>query len=287
MEPFKKIGHIRLAKLNNAEYAEFSKNTFLNVMQASYPKLGIPKELFNGYSANIQLLSDIVSQSHISNETARIAEANAACDHIIIFLLGLIDGGHYSPIAADREAYVTLANVVKPYRGMQRLPQRQQIAQTRGLLKDLEKEANFALVVKLGLEPTFRALEKANDDFEVLLGTRADEQIAAELPTGVAVRADLDMQYDQLMTLAQSTHVLTPSEETATFIGRQNKLIHDTNAAFNQRMGLYEYWKKKKEEETGAGDGGETGGEDPAEVLYEAEALSDAEVAILDTVGKH
>ena len=61
------------------------------------------------------------------------------------------------------------------------------------------------------------------------------------------VRMELDMQYDDLVTIAFVTSVATPSKEATDFVVYMNKLIADTNAAYNQRIAQS---GKKKEEDT-------------------------------------
>lgn len=58
---------------------------------------------------------------------------------------------------------------------------------------------------------------------------------------------ELDMQYDDLVTIAFVTSVATPSKEATDFVVYMNKLIADTNAAYNQRIAQS---GKKKEEDT-------------------------------------
>lgn len=247
-----KIDHIRLSKLNNAEYAEFLQTVFTNMItMGGYLKLGLTQPLWQAFGAKKQLMIDIVSQSRVSDETAKIADADAACEHALRYLLGVISDGRYSPIENDRKDFQTLYNLTKPYRGIQSLPQRQQIAQTRGLVIDLGKEQYVPMVTKLGLGQAIQVLDRANEEFDVLLNTRAGEQLADALPAAKAVRAELDALYDEMMSLVFVTSVSAPTEFTEQFVAAQNKLIHDTNAAYNLRMGLHDYWKKKHDAESG------------------------------------
>lgn len=250
MEKLLRIDRIGLHKLNNAEYTFFSKRTILNITSQGREKLGITKATYDGYNHNNVLINDIVSQSRISNETAKIAEVNARCDDILRYLLGIIDRGRLSPIAADREAYRILYNVTKAYRGITELPQGQQVAQTTGLIFDLSKDENSVYIIQLKLVTVVQELGNANAEFLLLLEKRAQSQVAGELPTGRAVRREMDEQYEEMMLEVVAHNAVTPTPEAKKFIAEQNKLIADTNAAYNRRMAPHDGHK-----EEGPGDG--------------------------------
>ena len=56
----------------------------------------------------------------------------------------------------------------------------------------------------------------------------------------------LDEQYDDLITIAFVTSVATPSKEATDFVVYMNKLIAETETAYNQRIAQ----RGKKKEET-------------------------------------
>ena len=60
----------------------------------------------------------------------------------------------------------------------------------------------------------------------------------------------MDPQYDEIVTRAFVASVATPSAEAAAFVTAVNKLIADTDAAYNQRLAE----KKKKGEEKTEGE---------------------------------
>ena len=70
--------------------------------------------------------------------------------------------------------------------------------------------------------------------------------LANKLDAGKNVRLELDEQYDDLATIAFVTSVATPSKEATDFVVYMNKLIADTETAYNQRMAQ----RGKKKEET-------------------------------------
>ena len=70
--------------------------------------------------------------------------------------------------------------------------------------------------------------------------------LANKLDAGKNVRLELDEQYDDLVTIAFVTSVATPSKEATDFVVYMNKLIADTETAYNQRIAQ----RGKKKEDT-------------------------------------
>ena len=243
-----KINSIGLGKLNNAEYTRFMSYTLSNIEVAKRASLGIPTDMFDAFRSKITLLTDIISQSRTSDNTASIAEADQRCDDTLRYLLGQLDRGRFSPVEADRAAYTTLYNLTKPYRGINRLPQRQQIQQTEGLITDLEKPAVADAVTRIGLQTTIDALKDANQQYASLIQVRANEQADEALPAARGVRDEIDVIYDQMMSLAFAQSIVSGTNEAVNFVAAQNKLIADTNAAYNQRMGQLKSHREKNDE---------------------------------------
>lgn len=243
-----KITDISLGKLNNAEYTNMARRTLANIQKATMAKLGITQAQYDAYAANFGLMEDIVAQSRVSHETAQIALTDKDCDEIIVYLNATIKNGRKSPIAAQAQAATHLYNVTKPYIGIQNLAQGQQIQQTRGMLTDLGKDENADAIDTLSLGAVVQQLRQKNNQYANLIDTRAGSQTAAKLDSGENVRKLMDVQYDQLTTLAFVASIATPSTEADAFIVAQNKLIADTNTAYNQRVAQARANKKKKNE---------------------------------------
>ena len=246
----KKIDSIGLGKLNNAEYTNFAERTAQLVQTATPVALGLTQAQYEAYAKNIKLMTDIVAQSRISDETADIAQLDKECDDLIVYFNATIKTTMKSPLTDQRTAATHLYNVTKPYIGIQNLAQGQQIQQTRGLLTDLGKEENTDAIDTLGLGPVIQQLRQKNNQYANLVNTRSAAQAASKLDAGKTVRLEMDVQYDEIVTLAFVTSISAPTAVTDTFVTNMNKLIADTNAAYNQRVGLREANKKKKNEET-------------------------------------
>lgn len=227
---------ISLSKLNNAEYTYFAGQIVARVDADGVEALHTPEATFTAYSAGYRKMVDIVAQSRISAETAEIAAIDAEEDSVIVYLLGVFRNAKSSPLAAKKTAGTALYNATKPYIGIQGLPQRQQVQKVDGLLNDLAKADLAAHITTLGLKEEVEQLTTLNTRYRTLLESRASTQLANTLEDSKAVRAEMDVQYNEIVTTAFAFSVATPTDVLTNFIVFVNKLIDDTNTAYNQRM---------------------------------------------------
>lgn len=242
MGSYLKINPIRLEKFNNAEYTNFMNRTLNQAVAVGIEKIGASEALIDNITANVNKMTDIVAQSRASVETAQIAEVDKKADELIVYLMATFRTNRTSPIQAMRTAAETLYLKTKPYVGCQTLPQGQQIQKMRGLLSD-EMSAH---ITTLGLSAVVEELGTITVQYATLIEQRSASQLANKLDAGKTVRLELDEQYDNLVTIAFVTSVATPSKEATDFVVYMNKLIADTETAYNQRVAQ----RGKKEDTT-------------------------------------
>lgn len=249
METPLKLDSIDQHLLNNAELEFFIHATVSNILDVGYVKLGIPKEIFDAFNANDALFSNIVSQSRVSSLTAKIAEADRKCDALLRYFFDLLDNGRHLPMDAEREAYIKLYDATTVYRGILRLPQLQQIAQTRGLVLDVSSAGLSEYIVQLKLTSLVQAIDNANVEFALLVDDRREAKSDHKLPSTGVVRREILLQYGMVMTIVNAKQMTDPTAETESFISRQNALIAEVKARYNLRMGLLHHYKDQKEQE--------------------------------------
>lgn len=230
----KKINAISLKKLNNAEYAYFAQQVSNLIHEGTAEKLHVSAATLTAFDANLKLLTDIVAQSRISDETADIVALDKEADDLITYILSAIRSAKQSPVAAQKAAATTLYNATKPYAGIQQMAQRQEVQQARGLLTDLAKPDLKAHVQTLALQPAVDQLKTTVDRYASLLESRAASQVAADLGAAKPVREKMNAEYDEMTTVAFAFSIAAPATELTTFITKLNKLIDDTNTAYNQ-----------------------------------------------------
>lgn len=236
MGSYLKIDPIRLGKFNNAEYTNLMNRTQGYTLVATAEKLGASETLMNNFTAKLNLLNDIVAHSKASVETAKIQDVDKKADDLIVYLMSSFRTNRTSPIQAHREAAEVLYLKTKPYVGCQTLPQGQQLQMMRGLINDLTSEEMMAHLTTLGLTAVLEELTITLAQYTSLIDQRAASQIENKLEAGKTVRLEMDELYDDLTTIAFVTSVATPSPEATAFVVNMNKLIADTDAAYNQRI---------------------------------------------------
>ena len=229
-----KINAISLKKLNNAEYAYFAQQVSNLIHEGTAEKLHVNAATLTDFDANLKLLTDIVAQSRISDETADIVAVDKEADDLITYILSAIRSAKQSPVAAQKAAATTLYNATKPYAGIQQMAQRQEVQQARGLLTDLAKPDLKAHVQTLALQPAVDQLKTTVDRYASLLESRSASQVAADLGAAKPVREKMNDEYDEMTTVAFAFSIAAPATELTTFITKLNKLIDDTNTAYNQ-----------------------------------------------------
>ena len=229
-----KINAISLKKLNNAEYAYFAQQVSNLIHEGTAEKLHVSAATLTAFDANLKLLTDIVAQSRISDETADIVAVDKEADDLITYILSAIRSAKQSPVAAQKAAATTLYNATKPYAGIQQMAQRQEVQQARGLLADLAKPDLKAHVQTLALQPAVDQLKTTVDRYATLLESRSASQVAANLGAAKPVREKMNDEYDEMTTVAFAFSIAAPATELTTFITKLNKLIDDTNTAYNQ-----------------------------------------------------
>lgn len=246
MGSYLKINPIRLGKFNNAEYTNFMNRTLKQAVAVGIEKIGASEALIDNITTNVNKMTDIVAQSRASVETAQIAETDKKADELIVYLMATFRTNLTSPIQSMRNAAETLYLKTKPYVGCQTLPQGQQIQKMRGLLSDLSTADMSAHITTLGLTAVVEELNTITAQYSALIEQRTASQLANKLDAGKTVRLELDGQYDDLVTIAFVTSVATPSKEATDFVVYMNKLIADTDTAYNQRVAQ----RGKKEDTT-------------------------------------
>ena len=253
MKQIVKIQEIGLAKLNNAEYTNFSTRVLSLVNQAGTLEpeggsaLGIEEEVTEEYGTLGGTMGDIVAQSRISDRTAELTAVDKQRDDLVVYLFKLLRSKKSSPLTEERKAATSLYNLLKPYVGCYRSPGQQETVQIRGLLTDARKAENLPNVEALALANILTELESANDEYASLTEQRTEERAASRLDESKTVRARMDELYDYISTVAFVQSVAHPTEATAAFVTNLNALIDETNALYNQRIAQAKRGKEEPE----------------------------------------
>ena len=222
MENIKEIKVVRLEKLSIGEYAQFIKATISLVEKITPEKIGIKPELLSGLKKQSELLTEIIGQSYISKETKELASSFKV--------------GRNNADRTKKEASVILYDVCKNYIGVQSLPVRTKTQFISSMINDLNKPENKAHIDTLGLSESLTALENNNKAYQNLSEGRAESQLANTFVSFKEVKKATNNLYKVLTKYAFATNLLTPTEESKSFMNLLNKLIEDTHNANKQRL---------------------------------------------------
>lgn len=269
MGTFTKIKSLPLSIFNNAEYLSYlssvlallpsgsedienksRKSLSIDVKENGSPELGITPEMVKTMENDLQLLTDVVNESRISQETEQALVHENNRDQLTIYITTLISRSSTLPFEAESDAGKFLYKVIKPYIGITRLPMAQKTAVIQGMLVDLRKEENMPYVETLKLEAYLSELEKENNSYAGITSQRIQTRVTDKKESGRSIRNRLGGQYDDMIMLAQSYSIVMPSKNASAFIKNLNQLISETTTAYNQRKKAP---RTKKETNTGSG----------------------------------
>ena len=261
---------LALTRLSQAEYVTFMNHVLLLVKdqldeieepepenpdvvslsagEEGVPEIGVDASFVNEMEQEILLMSDVVNETTIAQETEAMQEHEKNRDNLATYILTRITCAGSLPLQAERDAGKALYKVVKPYIGIARLAVAKETAAIRGLLLDLRKAEYASYVTTLGLTAYMAELDTENEAYDTLYKARFEGRAANKLEAGSMIRARLDEYYKELTLLAQSYSVVQPTEKSAVFIRNLNQLIAETTAAYNQRIAQVQAAKRRKEE---------------------------------------
>lgn len=250
MKVILKIGNLYLPNLNNAEYTNLMSRVRAEVEVATSAKLGITDEDLAAFDENIKKMQDLVGESRISDDTARLAATDLNRDKLVVYLLDEVKLKQKSPNTDVRAASISLYNAIRVFRGIQRLPTLQETEYIRALIKDCRKAENMAHLTLLGLDFVIEQLEQANSKYALITDHRTQSRVASRIESSQTVRAANDPLYDYILTMAFAVSVATPSDEASFFIQQINAIIKEINTLNKMRVGKSKSKTKESKQST-------------------------------------
>lgn len=245
MGSYLKIDPVRLGKFNKAEYASLMNDTKLLILEVGAEKIGVSQALLDAFSANVEKLTDIIVETRARIETIEINEEDRKACELVIYLMATIRANRSSPLEAMRVAAEALFLETKPCVGCQRLPQGQKLVMIRALLTDLTTEGMYAHVQTLHLADVVEELGVVAGRLGDLICQRTSQRAAERTEPAKVVRAEMDEQFDDILTIAFVTSVAHPSPEATRFVSLMNTVIAESETAYKQRT--VQRTRRKKE----------------------------------------
>lgn len=242
-----KVESINLAKLSHAEFINFMERFLallpLEAEEAAEegdpmgaPKVGITAEQVTEAKTYLSEMNDLNRETRVKAETKSKAEIDRQRDALWTAIVQRILTSRNVPIQAESTAAEKLYIVVKPYTGMNRLPNNQQTETVKGLLTDLNKPEIQEAITTLGLEGYIDELSTYNQQYETLVKGADVARAAASLGNkNDFLRQQLTDLYHEMADFAFATNLLHETEESIYFLSGLNGLIRDVETAYNLR----------------------------------------------------
>ena len=187
-----KVENISLPRLSHAEFINFMERFLallpLEAEEAAEegdpmgaPKVGITAEQVTEAKTYLSEMNDLNRETRVKAETKSKAEIDRQRDALWTAIVQRILTSRNVPIQAESAAAEKLYIVVKPYTGMNRLPNNQQTETVKGLLTDLNKPEIQEAITTLGLENYIDELSTCNQQYEALVKGADVARAAANL----------------------------------------------------------------------------------------------------------
>ena len=238
MKEIIKIHHLRLGRLNNAEYWAFMDSFAKLIEQATIVKLGISEGDRKVFKANLLKMMEANGQSKKDPNSEEINRLDQERDQLLTYFFTKIAAEMRSPVVEIEAAATLLGDFLLQYRGIQSKANRQETQLIKSLLLDAQQEKYTAALQTLKLDTTLTKLKTVHESYENLLDLRTNEGQATNLIITKPLRKEMDEQYDFLSTKLFATNVVNPIPESEKAIADLNSLIKATQLARRQMHGL-------------------------------------------------
>jgi hypothetical protein len=227
--------------------------------------LDFPSGVFDNFQALGTKLKDLVRQSKVSKETAKIQKIEEEIDDLLVAIIGVIRSTMKSPVANKKEVSTELYNAIGTYGDAYRKAMRYKMGLVDSLLYDLAKPELSELVSALGLDNEVESLTLKHAQCKVLMDSRSNAKVKISKDKTRSIRKEIDQLLEIMVTCIRSLYYKTPTDELGELILSLNQLLAESETSYNQRMA---HTKKKEdgeeEEDAGNSDSSENSGDSEA-----------------------
>lgn len=238
MEDIVEVNTVAITRLGNGQHVNFHRSAYDLVNECEVAKIGITDAIKVEWNGNIGTEEEIGRESTADVLTKVLNKKDEERDKIITYIFSIIRGSRYSPESAEAEAAEKLFLVISPYGRLQREPLNEETAHVNGLLKDLKKTENAALMTTLRLTSALNKLETANAEFHNLSLQVVKSAKHKALPSAAEVRPKTDAVYERVVFMIRAAYLSGAApidrELIKTLVSHLNILIDKTNANYRQ-----------------------------------------------------
>lgn len=252
-------------RFSAAEYSFLVSGVESHINAFGVEELDFPSGVFDNFQALGTKLKDLVRQSKVSKETAKIQKIEEEIDDLLVAIIGVIRSTMKSPVANKKEASTELYNAIGTYGDAYRKAMRYKMGLVDSLLYDLAKPELSELVSALGLDNEVESLTLKHAQCKVLMDSRSNAKVKISKDKTRSIRKEIDQLLEIMVTCIRSLYYKTPTDELGELILSLNQLLAESETSYNQRMA---HTKKKEdgeeEENAGNSDSSENSGDSEA-----------------------
>ena len=221
-----KIQDLGTSKFNLSEHVAFHTDALAFMKKCTAEKISAT-ELEPLYEGAISTEQSLLHNQQASKLTAPLDAKDVKRSKLFSYIVASIDTALNSPIDAEVAANTALEIVIKPFRGANTSPNKQQSIEIDEFVKVLSQTENMAHITTLRLDNVLASLDAENKDYMEL-----ERQRTASTPDKNetnAHRAVTDGLYTQIIDRANATVILSTNAQAEQFVSDMNKLIKKTN----------------------------------------------------------
>ena len=240
MSTSKKVAVSGSSRFSGALHAQMHQS-FMNHVDLSeigLAKLNIAQTLMDSYRANIKAEVEINRQAAASEVTQQLIDLDRRRAALLYYFFGAHRNALRSPVAAEKSAADTLNFLLAPYAGIEQEAYDVETLHITGLITDLGKPENLALIKVLRLDAVLGQIEARNLEYIELAGRNVDTRAAQTAANAKTARPRTDADHAAMADTLNASYLLSAVPEEKAQIGalidQLNVIIADFKTTHKQ-----------------------------------------------------
>lgn len=231
-QPILKPEPLTLDRLNVLEYVDFFNRVDTLIAATGAEKLGIEAHV-EEYRPLLAELQDLGKYNGIKKMTVDLTSLNHQRNKVLGYLLTNIRNARNAPFVPHQKAYHALRILIRPFKKLSKYPHREETAAIFSLISQLSKPETARAIATLNQTATVEELEALNKTYADVTEKRTQKRTSTR--NSRSLRTALDPIYRAMVTTIMAKEIITPSEDTATFLVALNGIIRETKSTYKER----------------------------------------------------
>jgi hypothetical protein len=199
-------------------------------------KLHIDKELMDEWEGLIEQSFTLGPRARIAELTRQMGELNARLTEMITYIFGVIRAQRFSFDKDMSGSALRLYNIIRSYRGLQKMLREGKSARIESLLGLLDEKADD--VRRLGLTASVAELGRMNNELSATFILRANTKVGHT--PAYKLRPELDRIFSLVVNRISASYVLAKSDadklEIIRLVVILNRVIADFRRSYHESM---------------------------------------------------